>query len=283
MEIPQHIRFCGMEKDYGDADWIVFGAPFDGTASFRAGSRFAPAAMRRDSWALESYSPYQDKDLLDLAICDAGDLDLPFGNPARVLAIIEEYVSTLIATGKHPVMLGGEHLLSLGVVSALVSQYNDLHIVHLDAHTDLRAEFIGERLSHANVIQLIYEKTGRGRIHSFGIRSGLQEEFEFAREFMDFHPFDLEGMGGLQDKVGDSPVYLTIDLDVLDPAYMPGTGTPEPGGVSFRELLSGLWHLEGLNIVGADIMELAPNLDPSGISTAAAVKLLREMLLLICR
>lgn len=274
-------RFCGFGYTLDEAEWVIFGAPFDGTTSFRPGTRFGPERMRAESWGLETYSPYQDADLLELRVHDAGDLELPFGNPERVLDIIEIYTSELLSAEKKPVMIGGEHLLTLAPVHALSQKYPNLELIHIDAHTDLREEYHGERLSHANVIRLISEFLGPEKIHSFGIRSGLQEEFQFGREQMDFHPFSVAGMAKhLQEKIpAGTPVYLTLDLDVLDPAVFPGTGTPEPGGPDFRELLRELLGLKGLNFVGFDLMELSPPWDPTGVSTAAAVKLLRELLL----
>ncbi|MDO5738086.1 MAG: agmatinase [Eubacteriales bacterium] len=279
--LPQIPRFCGFSYDYDEADWVIFGTPYDSTTSFRPGTRFGPERMRVESWGLESYSPYQDRDLVDLKVHDAGDLELPFGNPERALDILEIYTMGVLEDDKQPVMIGGEHLLTLATVHALSRKYPDLELIHLDAHTDLRTEYLGERLSHANVIRLISEFIEPQKIHSFGIRSGLKEEFEFARANMDFHPFSVKGMGKALEHLKESqvPIYLTLDLDVLDPSVFPGTGTPEPGGPDLRELLAELLGLRGLNFVGFDLMELSPPWDESGISTAAAAKLLRELLL----
>ncbi|MDO5733588.1 MAG: agmatinase [Eubacteriales bacterium] len=279
---PSIPRFCGFTHEYEAAEWVIFGAPFDGTTSFRPGTRFAPERMRVESWGLESYSPYQDRDLEEILVHDAGDLELPFGNPERALELIEDYTKELLQDAKHPVMIGGEHLLTLATVRAVHERYPDLELLHLDAHTDLRKQYLGERLSHANVIRLIAEFIEPAKIHSFGIRSGLKEEFDFARQNMDFNPFSIRGMGEKLKALKESaaPVYLTLDLDVLDPSVFPGTGTPEPGGPDFRELLTELLSLRGLNLVGFDLMELSPPWDESGISTAAAAKLLRELLLI---
>lgn len=278
----QRPAFCGFECDFDDADWIIFGAPFDGTTSFRPGTRFGPERMRIESWGLESYSPYQNLDLEDLAVHDAGDLELPNGNAAVAVDLVEKYTKRLLNKKKYPVMIGGEHLLTLGAVKAVYDKYPDLHLVHLDAHTDLRDEYLGEKLSHANVIYRIAEFMDPARIHSFGVRSGTKREFVFGHQKLDFNPFSIVG---LRDKLlpviesGD-PVYLTLDLDVLDPSCFPGTGTPEPGGPTFQELLQEILTLFNLHVVAFDLMELSPPWDPTGVSTAAAAKLLREMLLL---
>lgn len=280
-ERPALLRFCGYAATEAEADIVVFGAPFDSSSSFRPGSRFAAAEMRRDSWGLESWSPRLKRDLEDHKVHDAGDLELPFGSTKEALRIVRQSCAAISEAGKTPVMIGGEHTLSLGAVEALLEFYPDLHLLHFDAHTDLRPDYLGVRNSHASVIRRIYELLGKNRIHSLGIRSGLAEEFTFAEENLDFHPFDLSGIGAAVKNIGTAPVYVSLDLDVLDPSVLPGTGTAEPGGVSYQEMLAAVYQLEGLNIVGCDMMELAPLLDISGASTAVAVKLLREMILLL--
>jgi len=273
------LTFIGCDTAFELADTVLFGVPFDGTASFRPGSRFAPAAMREDSYGLETYSPYCDRDLTDCQICDVGDLELPFGNPEAVLDMIEQHTADILFEGKRPVMLGGEHLITLGVLRAVLKKYPEVHILHLDAHTDLRQEYLGERLSHASVIRRAWDLTGDGRIHQFGIRSGEKSEFAFAAQHTDLHRFTLESWWDTLKALHGKPVYLTLDLDVLDPAVLPGTGTPEPGGVSFTELLSAVLQLHKVQLVGCDIVELAPHYDQSGASTAVACKLTREILL----
>ncbi len=273
------LTFIDCDTDYAQADMVLFGVPFDGTASFRPGSRFAPNAIRQDSYGLETYSPYADRDLADYKICDIGDLDLPFGNPDSVLAMTEDTVTAILADQKLPVMLGGEHLVTLGAIRAMLKTYPDLHIIHLDAHTDLRDEYMGETLSHASVIRRVWDLVGDGRIHQFGIRSGEKEEFQFADAHTDIHRFSLSGFAETLETLKGKPVYFTLDLDILDPAYFPGTGTPEPGGVSFSDVLSAVLKLHKINLVGCDIVELAPHYDTSGVSTAVSCKLVREILL----
>jgi agmatinase len=273
------ITFIGCDADYTLADIVLLGVPFDGTASFRPGSRFAPAAIRADSCGLETYSPYCDLDLGDLSVCDAGDLELPFGNAEKMLETVERHTAEILADGKVPVMLGGEHLVTLGAARAAWSKYPELHILHLDAHTDLRDEYLGETLSHASVIRRAWELLGDGRIHQFGIRSGEKTEFDFADAHTELHRFTLSGWADTLKALLGKPVYLTLDLDVLDPSVLPGTGTPEPGGVTFSELLAVVLQLHKVKLVGCDIVELAPHYDQSGASTAVACKLVREILL----
>ena len=272
--------FIGCDKSYEEASLVLFGVPFDGTTSFRPGTRFAMQAIRTDSYGLETYSPYLDRDLENIAVFDGGDLDLPFGNTEKVMDIIFEYSRGVLTDGKKFLMVGGEHLVSLSSIKAAYEKYSDLHLIHIDAHTDLREHYLGEKLSHASVIRNCHGFLGDGRIFQFGIRSGLKEEFEWAKEHTYLEKFSLETFAEKMDELANVPVYITIDLDVLDPGIFPGTGTPEPGGISYRDLLDAIGHMQKLNqIVAADVVELSPPYDPSGASTAVACKTVREMLL----
>lgn len=277
---PNIMNFIAAEADFDEARAVIFGAPFDGTTSFRPGTRFGPGAIRAESDGIETYSPYQNKDLEDIAVFDSGDLLLPFGNTEAVLEEICARTAEILEAGKMPVMLGGEHLVTLGAVRAMVQKYPELHIIHFDAHTDLRDDYLGERLSHATVIRRCHDLLGDGRIHQFGIRSGERAEWDFAFVHTDFHPFNVKDVLDVVLALGsDVPVYVTLDLDVLDPSLFCGTGTPEAGGVFFQDLEEALLALEALNVVGFDMNELSPHYDASGVSTAVACKVLREMLL----
>lgn len=278
------MTFIGCDASFEEAQYVIYGAPFDGTTSFKPGTRFAAGAVRQDSWTIETWSPYQNRELTELKICDAGDVEPPLGNPAEMLDLLEAQTNEILDAGKIPVMLGGEHLLTQGVIRAFAPRCPNLHVIHFDAHTDLRETFFGQELSHANVIRKVWHMLGDGKIHSFGIRSGTAEEFEFGHQHLDFHCFDVNAVPQSVEKIlaegADTPVYVTLDLDVLDPAYMPGTGTMEPGGVTYKELLKALLALRPLNIVGFDVVELCPPNDPSGISNAACWKSLRELFLI---
>lgn len=273
--------FIGCDCEYEDAEIVLFGAPFDSTTSFRPGARFGSAAIRHESFGLETYSPYQEKDLTDYAIFDSGDLELCFGSSEAALADIEKRADEILRDGKFPLMIGGEHLVTLGAVRAVLKKYPDLHIIHFDAHADLRDDYLGARLSHACVLRRCHDLLGDGRIHQFCIRSGERAEFEFAKTHTDMHPFSFDGLSELTEELKKQsvPVYFTIDLDCLDPSAFPGTGTPEAGGVTFVQLLSAITEVCRTRVVAADINELAPMLDPSGVSTATACKVLRELLL----
>ena len=277
--------FIGCDSEYEDAKIVLFGAPFDSTTSFRPGARFGSSAIRHESFGLETYSPYQDKDLTDYAVFDSGDLELCFGSSKAALSAIEDRTIAILNDQKLPLMVGGEHLVTLGAVRAVLKKYPKLHIIHFDAHADLRDDYLGADLSHACVIRRCHDLVGDGRIHQFCIRSGEKAEFEFAKNHTDIHPFQFDGLSELvnQLKISGVPVYFTIDLDCLDSSVFPGTGTPEAGGVTFMQLLSAILEVCQANIVGADINELAPMLDHSGVSTATACKVLRELLLALSK
>lgn len=278
--------FIGCSSDFKEASIVVFGAPYDGTTTYRPGARFAPQKIRSESNAgIETFSPYQNKDLEDIKVHDAGDLDLPFGNCERALSMIEQAAGRILEAGKFPVMLGGEHLITFGAFRAIIKKHPDAAIIHFDAHTDLRDDYIGEKLSHSTVIRRCFDlmkkdAKGRAAVYQFGIRSGRGEEFGFAAKYTNLTKNNFDNLDAAIKSIGSRPVYFTIDLDVLDPSEFPGTGTPEAGGVRFLQLLEATIKVfSKLNVVGCDINELSPPNDPSGVSAALACKFLREVLL----
>lgn len=276
--------FLECDKEYGDAQIVLFGAPFDSTTSFRPGTRFGSGAIRRESFGLESYSPYQDKDLLDSRIMDSGDLELCFGDTELALEEIQSRTREILKDQKVPFMVGGEHLVTLGAFRAVAAAYPDVHIIHFDAHADLRQDYLGAELSHACVLRRCWDIVGDGRIHQFGIRSGDREEFRWGASHVETRKFDFEGLEETIEALADKPVYFTLDLDVMDPSVFPGTGTPEPGGVSFDQLRQAASLVcQKAHIVGCDVNELSPHYDQSGASTAAACKIIREMLLALSK
>lgn len=276
--------FLECDKEYQEAEIVLFGAPFDSTTSFRPGTRFGSSAIRRESFGLESYSPYQDKDLLDSRIMDSGDLELCFGDTELALKDIQCRAEEILKGGKIPFMIGGEHLVTLGAFRAVAAKYPDIHIIHFDAHADLRRDYLGAELSHACVLRRCWDIVGDGRIHQFGIRSGDREEFRWGASHVETRKFDFEGLGETIEALQDKPVYFTLDLDVMDPSVFPGTGTPEPGGVSFDKLRQAATLVcQKAHVVGCDVNELSPHYDQSGASTAAACKIIREMLLALSK
>ena len=272
--------FIACDSEYADAKIVLFGAGFDGTTSFRPGTRFGPSAIRSESFGIETYSPYQDRDMLDYSYFDSGDIELPFGSTNRAVADIAMRSDMILTDGKLPFMIGGEHLVTLGSVMAVKEKFEDLYIVHFDAHADLRDDYLGQKLSHACVLRRCWELVGDGHIFQFGIRSGDRDEFRFAGEHTEMHKFSFDGLEDVVERLKGKNVYFTIDLDVLDPSVFPGTGTPEAGGVTFEQLRKALTLVcSTLNIVGCDVNELSPVYDQSGVSTAVACKVIREMLL----
>ena len=299
--IAQKNQFIGCDKPYRDAKIVVFGAPYDSTTSFRPGTRFGPAAMRMESFGIETYSPLQDRDLVDDAkVFDAGDIELPFGDPKPALKMIERQARKILKDGKLPFLLGGEHLVTLGSFRAVLEKYPDLVVIHFDAHADLREDYLGNPLSHACVLRRIHDLVGDNRIYQFGIRSGTRDEFRFMKDgHVTTEPFSDTTLASVVSSIeqsnnrtteqsnnpnnrtiGTIPIYLTIDLDVLDPSEFPGTGTQEAGGFRYTQLVNDIRLIcSKLNVVAMDNVELNPGLDPTGRSTALACKFLRECLL----
>lgn len=271
-------NWMGENKDYASSDIVMLGLPFDGTVSYRSGSRFAPEQIRLASWGLEEYSPYFDKQLDKCNFHDAGDLEFPLGNTVKSLDLIEKNTSEIYKDGKRVLGIGGEHLVTLPEIKAAVKYFKNLAIVHFDAHTDLREEYLGEKLSHSAVIRHCGEIVGFENIKQIGIRSGTKEEFELMKKY-GTHIHNYEELDCLKDR----SIFVTVDLDVLDTSLMSGTGTPECGGFDFNTLIGWFKYLSKFNIIGADVVELAPDYDASGASTAAAVKVIRELLMTMSR
>lgn len=275
--------FLGAGRDYGAARGVLFGAPMDFTVSFRPGARLAPPRVREVSQVLEEYSLVLGEDLADHPFFDAGDITLPLGNVAASLAAIGRVAAGIAADGKVPLMIGGEHLVTWPVVDALRSIHPDLAVVQFDAHADLRPDYAGERLSHATVMRLVCEAVGEGRLYQFGVRSATAEEADYARQRTRLHPGRvLEPLRAVLPELAGRPLYVTADIDVVDPAFAPGTGTPEAGGISSRELLEAIWALRGQRVVGFDLVEICPPADPAEATAILGAKALREAILCFC-
>lgn len=270
-----------LESSFEDSDIVLFGAPFDGTVSYRPGTRFGPSAIRSESFGIETFSPYQKKDLEDVKVFDAGDLDLPFGMVKESLDMIYSMSKSIVDAGKIPFMIGGEHLVTYGNFKAVAEKYKDVVIVHFDAHADLREDYMGQKLSHACVIKRCYDIMESKKIYQFGIRSMTRDEYEFARDNLVQEMFRADTLDEVISLLKDKKVYLTIDLDVLDPSIFMGTGTPEPGGLSYNDLQDAILKMRGLDIVGLDINELSPDYDTSKVSTVTACKIVRELILMV--
>ena len=272
--------FMGSRRDPTGCRIGLFGVPYDGTTSFRPGTRFGPAAIREVSQGLETYCPQLEMDLEDLAFADLGAVDIPFGAPEPVVEAVRQATGTVLDLGLKPLMLGGEHSISSGAVATVAEQHPDLVLVQLDAHADLREEWLGARHSHACAMRRCLEVLPSGDLLQLAIRSGTRDEFlelrSSGRRMDDVH--------GLRDAMAPwtgRPVYLTMDLDWFDPAVLPGTGTPEPGGFLWRDFAAVLDVLQEHHLVAADVVELAPQLDTSGVSSVLAAKVTRSLILLM--
>ncbi|MFD2215168.1 agmatinase [Metabacillus endolithicus] len=275
--------FIKSHPSYEESEAVIYGMPMDWTVSYRPGSRFGPSRIREVSIGLEEYSPYLDKELEEVKYFDAGDIPLPFGNPQKSIEMIEEYIDKLLSDGKYPLGMGGEHLVSWPVMKAMYKKYPDLAIIHFDAHTDLRDDYEGEPLSHSTPIKKIADHIGPTNVYSFGIRSGMKEEFRWAKEVgMHISKFEvLEPLKEILPTLAGRPVYLTIDIDVLDPAHAPGTGTVDAGGITSKELLASIHEIANsdVRVVGSDLVEVAPIYDHSEQTANTASKIIREMIL----
>jgi agmatinase len=264
----------------------LLGVGFDGTACARKGAAEGPSAIRRVSEDIETYSPYLDRDVTELRpFYDLGDLAFsPSGDAHRDWAAITAGFAALTA-GLDPsarfLALGGEHSISCLFIERALAQFPELLLLHLDAHADLRDGYQGYHYSHAAAIRRCLDHFGPGHnLAQFGIRSGTREEFHWMREQRTLHP-DLPGFLEFLSRIpSQRPIYLTLDLDYFDPAYLPGTGTPEAGGADFQSFIEIVRVLAGKNLVGSDVVELAPSLDTTGNSEVFAAKVVRELILI---
>jgi agmatinase len=261
---------------------VILGCPYDGSASFRSGARFGPSAIRRASWGIETFSPYFQRDLSQCSIHDMGDLELPLGEKKISLGLIRNALGKILSEKKIPILLGGDHLITLPIVEEILTIYPRLHLLQIDAHTDLREDYLGEPLSHSTVMRKVVDHLGEGRLFQIGIRSGTEEEFKLARKMKSIVSFDPGSLSSMIKRLRNLPVYITFDLDVIDPSLMPGVGTPDPGGLTFREFIFLLKKLQALHVVGFDIVELTPDYDPTQVSSVTASVILREMILAFC-
>lgn len=273
-------NWLGAVEEFDRADCVMVGLPYDGTCSFRPGTRFAPQEIRLASQGIETYSPAMDKDINDIKFYDAGELEFQFGNRDDTISKIERAAQETFSQNKKWIGVGGEHLVTLPAVKACYEKHPDLTVIQFDAHTDLIDEYLGEKLSHATVMRRISEFVAHENIIQTGLRSGTKEEFDWIKENKTMFNTNEEFSKRVK-QLNNTPVYLTIDLDVLDPSIFSGTGTPEPGGLSFNGFMNRLYMLKELNIVGADVVELSPHYDNSGVSTITAARIIREVLLIL--
>jgi len=274
--------FISAKASFAEAKAVILGCPYDGSATFRPGARFGPSAIRKASWGIETYSPYQESDLTQIKIHDMGDLELPFGEKKTSLRLIQEGARRILSAKKFPILLGGDHLITLPIIEEVHRVYPDVHVLHIDAHTDLRDEYLGETLNHSTVMKKVLNLLSKGRLSQVGVRSGAREEFALAEKIRSILLFDPKSLIRMVNRLKHRPVYISLDLDVMDPGLLPGVGTPEPGGFTFQEIISLFKGLQPLRVIGFDLVELTPDYDPTQISSVTASVILREMILAFC-
>jgi agmatinase len=275
-------NFISANASFEKSRGVILGCPYDGSASFRPGARFGPSAIRRASWGIETFSPYFKKDLSQCSIHDMGDLELPLGEKKISLNLIRKALAKILSGNKFPILLGGDHLITLPIIEEILKISPRLHLIHIDAHTDLREDYLGEFLSHSTVMRKVVDHLGEGRLFQIGIRSGTEEEFRLARKMKSIVSLQPASLSSMIKRLRNQPVYITLDLDVIDPSLLPGVGAPEPGGLSFQEFISLLKKLQALRVIGFDMVELTPDYDPTQISSITASVILREMILAFC-
>ena len=275
-------NFLSASASFRNCKTVLLGCPYDGSASFRPGARFGPSAIRKASWGIETFSPYLGRDLSELSIHDMGDLELPLGEKRTSLDLIRKALRKILSEEKFPISLGGDHLITLPIVEEIVRVYPRLSLIQIDAHTDLREDYLGETLSHSTVMRKVADRLGDGSLFQVGIRSGTAEEFELAKKMKSIVSTD-RGLAAMVRRLRNQPVYITLDLDAIDPGLLPGVGTPEPGGLTFHGLISLFKELRPLHVIGFDMVELTPDYDPTQVSAITASVILREMILAFCR
>jgi agmatinase len=275
-------NYISASASFGKSKGVILGCPYDGSASFRPGARFGPSAIRRASWGIETFSPYFQRDLTQCSIHDMGDLELPLGEKKTSLGLIRNGLSKILSEKKFPILLGGDHLITLPIIEEILPIYPPLHLLQIDAHTDLREDYLEESLSHSTVMRKVVDHLGGRRLSQIGVRSGTEEEFRLARKMKSIVSLDPSSLSSMIKRLRNKPVYITLDLDVFDPSLLPGVGTPEPGGLTFQEFIFLLKKLQALHVIGFDIVELTPDYDPTQVSSITASVILREMILAFC-
>ena len=272
-------NYISASASFEESQGVILGCPYDGSASFRPGARFGPSEVRKASWGIETYSPYLGRDLSHLTVHDMGDLELPLGEKEGSFGLIRESIRRILSKNKFPIVLGGDHLITLPIVEEILRVYPSVHLLQIDAHADLREDYLGDTLCHCTVMKRVVDRLGKGRLFQIGVRSGIEEEFRLARSMKSIVPLDRGSLRSMVKRLRSKPVYVTLDLDAIDPSLLPGVGTPEPGGLTFQAFLALLKEIQPLRVIGFDMVELTPDYDPTRISSITASVILREMIL----
>ena len=277
--------FMGAQRGFDQCRVSLLGVPYDGTCCFRPGARFGPSAVREDSYGIETYCPQLNLDLEDINFADIGSLDVPLGDAKLTLDYISDATNILLKNNLKPLIIGGEHSITSGIIKSIITNYPDLIMLQLDAHADLRDEWLGSKFSHACTMKRCLEILPSKKIFQIGIRSGTKSEFLEMNNSKRLIQHTLgENAKSLEEALKSfkgRPIYLTFDLDWFDPSIMPGTGTPEPGGYFWGDFAAIIDVIKSHNLIGADVVELSPKLDNTGISSILAAKVIRSLIMLL--
>ena len=279
---PARPPFIACRPDPDGAAVVLYGIPFEGRVNQRKGAALGPGAVRRASDLLETYAPAVGLDLADLALADAGDVPVPDADPRAALAAVGRELRAVLDPRQRWVFLGGDHTVTAPIVSAALRHYPDLRVVQFDAHPDLRREYLGEGWNYASAMTRVLEHLAPDRLYQIGLRTGDREEWVPARGTRVFPGWSVpvaQAAAQVAAEVAGRPLYVTIDIDVLDPAVAPGTGSPEPGGIAVADLLAALRQLGAAPVVGFDLVEVSPLWDPTGRTAITAAAIVREAIL----
>jgi agmatinase len=279
---PARPRFLGARPDPAGADIVLYGIPFEGRVNQRKGAFQGPGEIRRASDLIETYAPRLDGDLADLVLADAGDVQVPDLPPRDALAAVATELRQVLVPTQRWVLLGGDHTTTAAVVEVALQHYPDLRVVQFDAHPDLRTEYLGEAWNYASAMTRVLDHLGPDRLYQIGLRTGDREEWvpsRGTRLFPGWAGSAEDAAASIAEELVGQPLYVTIDIDVLDPSIVPGTGAPEPGGITVTDLLAALRHLARARVIGFDLVEVSPRWDPSGRSGITAAAIVRDAIL----
>jgi agmatinase len=283
--VSQSNVFSGFEKTFEEADYVILGVPFDFISTYRTGARFGPSAIRQASLNIETYSFRTGIDMEDLQLHDLGDLAIS-ADTEKTLERLSLVIKDLIEVGKKPVTIGGEHTITFGILKGLGDKASKTVVVSFDAHLDLRNEFMGVKLGHTTFMRRINEEIKPAKIIAVGTRAVCREELAYAKnigiEFFTSQQIRSEGAGHVAKQLEEKlaryeNIYLSVDMDVLDPAYAPAVQNPEPEGLEPHVLLDILCGVCDERVIGVDVVEVAPHYD-EGMSAIQAAKIVCEML-----
>lgn len=277
--------FSGFQKPYEKAEYIIFGVPFDATSTYRAGARFGPASIRQASLNIETYSVRTGIDVEDLSLHDLGDIHVS-ADTDKTLKTLELVTKDILKAEKTPVAIGGEHTITFGLTRGLAKNASTTAIISFDAHLDLRNEFQGLKMSHTTFMRRINEKVRPAKIIEIGTRAVCKEELTYAKKAgIEFYTTQNVRKVGtkrishqLEEKLAKyKNIYVSVDMDILDPAFVPAVQNPEADGLEMHHLLDILETVCDKRVVGFDVLEIAPDYD-QGISAIQTAKVIFEML-----